>query len=667
MTLQPRTLRDRILAWYGGTVLIVLGLVLALVHLRVNEETGRHLEAQMNTTRRVVESLQNDRTATLALKARLAGEEPRLGLTMTTRDPATILDLLRRDLVRSLEVDFIRVTDEHSVVLADTGARIPPHTDLSHDPTIAAALRGQTSRGMLIRPGEIYLAATAPIRAGGGDLGTVTVGRRVDDALTRQLQQETGSEVTFFAGSELAATSWPPSSRSQLQQMVHVTPEAEETADARFPTRGRTMSRNFPMRIGGQRLMCLMIPLQGQQGHTGRLLIQSNLDEALRPYANIQQALAAIGLLGLLVALFGSVVVASSVTDPLRRIARAAHGLMQGDWSQRAPVSSPDEVGFLAETFNRMAERLESWDSDLRAAVADRTRELNAAVGRLDTAFQLMRRFNADASHELRTPLTVIRGEAEVALRAARSSEEYQTSLRSIQDETERMSRIIEQLLLLARADSGELRLERRSLALDDVVREVAHRAEVLAVERQIRLRTDTLEPTLLEGDEDRLHQLTLNLIDNAIKYTPVGGEVRVSLHHEAANGGPSGTAVLEIEDTGIGISASDLPHIFDRFYRVDKARSRSHGGSGLGLAICRWIVEAHNGTIGVRSSPGKGSRFTVRLPGAVTAGTDGSHPEFVELPEDGPTIHGGFLPRPDHPVGVEQYSGGNRPGRRSR
>jgi signal transduction histidine kinase len=632
--IRPLSLRDRILAWYGGTVLVVLGFVLALVHLRVNAETGQHLQAQMDTTRRVIESLQDDRTRTLAIMARLAGAEPRLGSAMTRPDPATILDLLRRDLAPELGAQFVRVTDAGGKLLADSSDRFRPLTDMRGDAGVRTALEGGVWRGMLIQPGEIYLAASAPVHVGGQDLGTVTVGRKVDDEVTSQLKQETGSEVTVFAGPWLAATSWPPHLRLALLSAVQQSPETQASASF-ISTRGpsRPAEHSFPMVVTGQRLMCLMIPLHGEKGATGRLLIQSNLDAALRPYANIQRALAAVGLMGLLVAVMGSIIVAGGVTNPLRRIARAAHGLMQGDWSQRAPITSRDEVGLLAETFNRMAERLESWDSDLRAAVADRTRELNNAVARLDAAFQQMRQFNADASHELRTPLTVIRGEAEVALRAARAPDEYRAVLRSIQEETERMSRIIEQLLLLARADSGELRLERRQIALDDLVRDVAHRLEILARDRGIQLRVGWLEPTLLVGDEDRIRQLTLNLIDNALKYTSEGGEVQLSLRTEASTDEDSGrVGVLEVEDTGIGIDAADLSRIFDRFYRVDKARSRAQGGSGLGLAICRWIVEAHGGQIGVRSRPGQGSKFTVRLPGVVALSIEGSQPDIVEV-----------------------------------
>jgi signal transduction histidine kinase len=578
----------------------------------------------------VIASLQKDRTATLAVMARLVGEEPRLGSAMTTHDPATIGDLVHRDMVRSLEADFVRVTDNYGRTMADTSRRFAPLADLSRDPAVQLALRGQGWPGLLIRPGELALAATAPIHLGGQHLGTVTVGQWVDDRLARQLQQETGSQVTFFAGAEMAASSWPLSKRQAIQDAVqhedHILAGADVSAIGRGP-------REFPMVLDGHRMMGQLFPLVGHDGQRGTLLIQTSLDAALRPYENLQRWLVVVGLLGLLAAVFGSMVVANGVTGPLRQIAVAAHGLMQGDWSQRAPVTSYDEVGLLSETFNRMAERLESWDGDLRAAVANRTRELDAALSKLDGAFQQMRRFNADASHELRTPLTVIRGEAEVALRAARTPEEYQSILRLIQDETVRMSRIIEQLMLLARADAGELSMERRPIALDDVVREVVHRAEVLAEARGIRLVADVLEPVLLEGDEDRLHQLVLNLIDNAIKYSPQGGQVRLRLRVVPAADARDGSAAqLEVADTGIGIAAADLPHVFERFYRVDKARSRSHGGSGLGLAICRWVVEAHGGQIDVRSHPGAGSTFTVRLPGVTTPVMDRSQPDFAEV-----------------------------------
>ena len=631
---RPLGLQDRIFAWYGGTVLGVLGLVLVLVHIQVDRETSRQLSAQMDTAGRVVKNMEGERKFVLALVAGLAGREPKLGaavagdpMTMIQVDPGTVEDVVRRELQPFLQADFIRVTYGHGRALwLDSTGRAHRPTDLSRDLAVQAAFRGTSAPGMLILPGEIDLVATAKIYVGHEDLGTITVGQRVSDDVARQVRTITGNEITYFAGGQVAASSWPPAARQGLLCAVQLAPTSNADRDG---------TRSFTMTLGGERLMSRLIPLAGENGGRGMLLIQGNLDAALQPYNNTQRVLGGIGLLGLIAAILGSVIVAGGITQPLQRIARAAQGLMQGDWSQRTPVTSRDEVGLLAETFNRMAERLESWDTDMRAAVEERTQDLNAVVGQLHAAYQQMRQFNADASHELRTPLTVIRGEAEVALRTHRSGPEYQVVLRTIQEETEHMSRIIEQLLLLARADSGELRLERRPVALDDLVRDVCHRAEVLARARRIRLRTGQLEPVLLDGDEDQLRQLALNLIDNAIKYTPEGGEVNVRLHSQTTpSDGRTPQAVLEVADTGIGIDAAHLPQIFDRFYRVDKARSRSQGGSGLGLAICQWIVEAHGGRIEVQSQPDLGSTFTVRLPGAATPLPDDSSPELAEIRE---------------------------------
>jgi signal transduction histidine kinase len=275
----------------------------------------------------------------------------------------------------------------------------------------------------------------------------------------------------------------------------------------------------------------------------------------------------------------------------------------------------------LAQTFNAMAARLQSWDADLRSAVAERTAELNDAVVRLDAAFEQVRRFNADASHELRTPLTIVRGEAEVALRSPRSAPEYQRVLHSILEETEHMGHIIDGLLTLARADSGELKLEARPISLHDLLADLYQQAQVLAREKGIHVTFDCAPSLQVYGDELRLRQLFLNLLDNAVKYTGPGG--RVWLEAWAEEGQP----MVQVRDTGIGVAPEDLPHLFDRFFRADRARRREGepigrpsgrlpvSGSGLGLSICKWIVDAHGGTISVESQPGGGTSFRVRLP----------------------------------------------------
>jgi heavy metal sensor kinase len=234
---------------------------------------------------------------------------------------------------------------------------------------------------------------------------------------------------------------------------------------------------------------------------------------------------------------------------------------------------------------------------------------LNEMFGRLDAAFKEMRQFTADASHELQTPLTILKGEMEVALRSPRSAEEYQRILKSGLEEIDRITHLVEGLLLLARADAGVLRMDRRPVDLAQLVEEVLGQAGILAEARSINLRFGPGEPVSAQGDYTQLRRLLLNLVDNGIKYTLPGGNVTLSLESK------DGWASIRVEDTGIGIFPEDQARIFQRFYRSAEARSRGEGGAGLGLCIARSIAEAHGGRIEVKSTPGQGSTFTVFLP----------------------------------------------------
>jgi len=231
---------------------------------------------------------------------------------------------------------------------------------------------------------------------------------------------------------------------------------------------------------------------------------------------------------------------------------------------------------------------------------------LNEMIDRLELSLQQIRQFTADASHELRTPLTVIRGQTEVILRRERSTEEYRQVLESNLEEMEWMSRMIDNLLTLSRADAGQLQIELEPVQLKRLVVEAYEECHVLAEAKKLSVFLDKIEAALVYGDEMWLRQVLVNLIDNAVKYTPEGGKIWLSLEVEA------GYAKLTVKDTGIGIPEEDLPKIFDRFYRVDKARSRQIGGSGLGLSIIKWIVIAHKGRVEVTSQLEEGSCFTI-------------------------------------------------------
>src|SRR5205823_14638955 len=230
----------------------------------------------------------------------------------------------------------------------------------------------------------------------------------------------------------------------------------------------------------------------------------------------------------------------------------------------------------------------------------------NAMLDRLHAAFAAQRRFVADASHELRTPLATIRGRSEVLLLSPALNPETRDGLAMIRDEAGRMGRLVANLLLLARGDEARA-IDRRPVELDVLLLEVARQARALA--QGITVTIGHEDQALVPGDADLLKQLVLNLVDNALTYTPPGGHVDLSLYVA------HGHAWLAVRDTGPGIPPAEVAHIFERFYRLDRARTRRSGGAGLGLAIARWIAEAHGGRIDVESTVGQGSTFTVVLP----------------------------------------------------
>ena len=225
----------------------------------------------------------------------------------------------------------------------------------------------------------------------------------------------------------------------------------------------------------------------------------------------------------------------------------------------------------------------------------------------ISVAFQKQREFVADASHELRTPLTLIRTNVEAWLRRATGTPPVYG--RNVLDEVDQLNRIVGDLTTLALADARQLRLDRKPMELNDVVRDLMGQTQPLAEERGVRLTPELNGGVRVDGDASRVRQLLLILLDNALTHTPRGGEVSIGVARQ------NGTAHVTVSDTGAGIPAADIPHIFERFYRADKARTREDGGSGLGLAIAKWIVEAHKGDIQVQSAPGKGTRVAVSLP----------------------------------------------------
>ena len=288
--------------------------------------------------------------------------------------------------------------------------------------------------------------------------------------------------------------------------------------------------------------------------------------------------------LAVVVSVLGGWFLAGRALRPVDDITLTAQRIAGGDLTQRIETTSKDEIGRLANTFNNM-------------------------IGRLEASIRQIRQFSADASHELRTPLTITKGETELALRKPRSPEVYREALESNLEEIDRMSRIVEELLFLSRADLGEVHVASDPVQLDTLVQEIQMQAMVLGKEQQISTTLGQVEPLRVSGDEWRLRELILNVVDNAVKYSLPRGTVELGLTQHR------GMARVTVRDHGIGMTPEEQRLVFDRFYRTDAARAHAQKGTGLGLSICKWIAEAHHGTIEVTSTFGQGSCFTISLP----------------------------------------------------
>jgi heavy metal sensor kinase len=342
------------------------------------------------------------------------------------------------------------------------------------------------------------------------------------------------------------------------------------------------------------RLLVLTQPLINPSGVlVGSIQLVASMESMNEALSRLLRVMIAVGFVALVLSFMVGSVIAGQALQPIDVISNAAKQITAADdLSKRIEyVGPPDELGQLTTTFNATLERLER-------------------------LFLVQRRFVADVSHELRTPLTTIQGNLDLIKRMGNDP----VSLEAISSEVKRMTRLVGDLLLLAQADSGRLPLRETLIDLDGLVLDVYKQTKLLATE--VDLRIGDMQPVRVYGDSDRLRQLLLNLVTNAIKYTPAGGKVTLDLTNR------DGYAWLSVTDTGIGIPAEDLPHIFDRFYRVDKARDRKMGGFGLGLSIVGWIVEAHRGRITARSAVGKGSTFTVQLPAVEVASVPDSAKE---------------------------------------
>jgi two-component system OmpR family sensor kinase len=341
-----------------------------------------------------------------------------------------------------------------------------------------------------------------------------------------------------------------------------------------------------------QNYVFIITPVQGQLGINFLMIFGGILD----PNALVRRfllTLVAGSLLTLAIALAGGFWMADRAMRPVMTITQAARSISETDLSRRLNMKSKDELGELANTFDAM-------------------------LARLQAAFERQRQFVADASHELRTPLTIVNLETSRAIGSRRSPQEYQHALSIIHSENDFMTSLVNDLLTLARMDAGQTAIEKTRLDLSDVAVETVERLTPLATRNGVTLEAGSLPETRILGDRQYLLQMLSDLVENAIKYT-TGDKKRVCVETGTADG----SAWVRVSDTGPGIAPEHLPHLFDRFYRVDRARTRdagpesdprSPGGSGLGLSIVQWIAQVHEAEVRVESTLGAGTTFEVRF-----------------------------------------------------
>lgn len=333
-------------------------------------------------------------------------------------------------------------------------------------------------------------------------------------------------------------------------------------------------------------------PYRSRAGRRGLIHVVHSLGDVVAPLGSLRLALLVLAPLTILASAGGGYWLAGRALAPVDRVTKMAREIEATKLSRRLPVPrAPDEIGRLVDTLNQM-------------------------IARLEASFEAMKRFTADASHELRGPLATMRGAIDVALSRPREASEYRQVLASVGEDVDRLRAIAEDLLMLARADAGRIKLEKDPVRLDVLAAEVAESFQHVAMERHVSLNAHCPVPLLVVGDERWLRQLIVNLLDNAVKFSAAAHSQQNAASVTIDAGAADGSAWLRVADSGPGIPEEALARIFERFYRADDARSyRVTEGAGLGLSIAAWIVGAHDGQITAENRPEGGSLFSVKLP----------------------------------------------------
>jgi heavy metal sensor kinase len=405
------------------------------------------------------------------------------------------------------------------------------------------------------------------------------------ESLTAQLAK--GPAFPLAGGLKELARSTPSDTIFRIGDRAHwiyQSPAGFSWDSSRIPRQPRSESAQT-IATGEHTLRVLTAPVSAG-GSTWTVEIAAQIDELQEILSGLVNTMALASPIAVLVAAGVGYHMSRRALEPVSRITRTAQSIGADNLAERLPLRGVDDE----------LERL--------------SRTVNGMLGRLEDAFRRVTQFTADASHELRTPVAIIRTAAEVSRRRPRSGTEYVATLGRILDESERASRLIDDLLTLARADAGADRNAFEQIDLADILRDACQQQRTIAQAAGLRFEAAIPPACPMTGDEQQLRRLVLILLDNAVKYTAAGGSIAVALSVAR-----DGHAVTEVRDTGPGIDPHHLPHIFERFYRMASGRSRETGGYGLGLSIARCIAAAHGGTLTAESHAAIGSVFRITLP----------------------------------------------------
>lgn len=363
--------------------------------------------------------------------------------------------------------------------------------------------------------------------------------------------------------------------------------------DIRSVMQGNVVSYRGVYHFLDSDVLTVAVPLYRGGEVTGAVMLSAALGPIEERVHELQRVTHLAGVAGIVLATILSLLFSRTLSQPLLKMNQAARAMAGGDYSRRVKTGSKDEIGLLAESLNSLATRLQ---------------EKIAALERQD---QIRREFVADVSHELRTPLSIMQGYTEALIDGmAATKADREKYLQRIHGEILRLRRLVTEILDLQKMEAGRVVMSLQEVSLKEVAGRVAGKLQPLAGEKAIKLFQDYAPgPSAVMGDPDRLEQVLINLLDNAIRITPAGGEVKIQVVERP------GEVNVAVSDTGPGIPPGEQPRIWERFYKVDKSRTRAGGGTGLGLAIVKEIVEAHGGVVDVKSTPGQGSVFSFTIP----------------------------------------------------